>query len=174
MSDIKTWIERCDEHPDHQSGMISDGMIRARMCEEIEDLRAENERLRNEDTKTRHALKGWVFVCPDGGDEPTHERVAAVVAEVDRLRAEIKRLHNDAMRYRWLRKQKALHLVSDGAVWIRENGKNFRASHALSANNTRYGACETLDETIDEAMRGEIASKDADIERLRKALEAKP
>jgi len=26
-------------HPDHQSGMISDGMIRARMCEEIADLR---------------------------------------------------------------------------------------------------------------------------------------
>jgi len=46
MSDIKTWIERCDEHPDHQSGMISEGMIRARMCEEIEDLRAEIERLR--------------------------------------------------------------------------------------------------------------------------------
>lgn len=46
MSDIKTWIERCDEHPDHQSGMISDGMIRARMCEEIADLRAEIERLR--------------------------------------------------------------------------------------------------------------------------------
>ena len=53
---------------------------------EIEKLRAENERLFNEDTKTRHALKGWVFVCPDGGDEPTHERVAAVVAEVERLR----------------------------------------------------------------------------------------
>lgn len=59
---------------------------------EIERLRAENERLFNEDTKTRHALKGWVFVCPDGGDEPTHERVAAVVAEVDRLRADNERL----------------------------------------------------------------------------------
>ena len=47
MSDVKTWIERCDEHPDHQSGMISDGMIRARMCEEIADLRAEIERLRD-------------------------------------------------------------------------------------------------------------------------------
>ena len=56
---------------------------------EIERLREENERLRNEDTKTRHALKGWVFVCPDGGDEPTHERVAAVVAEVERLRAQL-------------------------------------------------------------------------------------
>jgi len=53
---------------------------------EVERLRAESERLFNEDTKTRHALKGWAFVCPDGGDEPTHERVAAVVAEVERLR----------------------------------------------------------------------------------------
>ena len=86
MSYIKTWVERCDEHPDHQSGMVSNGMIQARMQEEIDDLRAEIERLFNEDTKTRHALKGWVFVCPDGGDEPTHERVAAVVAEVERLR----------------------------------------------------------------------------------------
>jgi hypothetical protein len=33
-------------HPDHQSGMISEGMIRARMAEEIADLRAEVERLR--------------------------------------------------------------------------------------------------------------------------------
>jgi len=99
MSYIKTWVERCDEHPDHKSGMVSNGMIQARMQEEIDDLRAENEKLRadnerlfNEDTKTRHALKGWVFVCPDGGDEPTHERVAAVVAEVEKLRSEIERL----------------------------------------------------------------------------------
>lgn len=59
---------------------------------EIEKQRAEIERLCNEDTKTRHALGGWVWVCPDGGDEPTHERVAAVVAEVERLRAKIERL----------------------------------------------------------------------------------
>lgn len=57
---------------------------------EAEKLRAEIERLRDEDTKTRHALKGWVFVCPDGGDEPTHERVSAVVAEIERLQAENK------------------------------------------------------------------------------------
>ena len=63
--------------------------ITRRKREEIEGLRAEIERLRNEDTKTRHALKGWAFVCPDGGDEPTHERVAAVVAEIERLRSEL-------------------------------------------------------------------------------------
>lgn len=58
-------------------------------CEGGDLLRAEIERLYNEDTKTRHALKGWAFVCPDGGDEPTHERVAAVVAEIERLRSEL-------------------------------------------------------------------------------------
>ena len=46
MNDIKTWHERCMEHPDHQTGMVSEGMIRSRMCEEIEELRAEIERLR--------------------------------------------------------------------------------------------------------------------------------
>ena len=83
MSDIKTWIERCDEHPDHQSGMISDGMIRARMCEEIADLRAENERLR---AAARNALNELNCIEEDGGhrcircdseiDEGHHVRLA--------------------------------------------------------------------------------------------------
>lgn len=46
MSSIPTWHERAMRHPDHQSGMVSKGMIRARMAEEIADLRAEIERLR--------------------------------------------------------------------------------------------------------------------------------
>ena len=37
---IKTWKERCQEHPDHQTGMVSHTMIQARMQEEIDDLRA--------------------------------------------------------------------------------------------------------------------------------------
>jgi len=44
MKDILTWHERAEAHPDHQSGMVSEGMIRARMGEEIADLRAEIER----------------------------------------------------------------------------------------------------------------------------------
>ena len=36
---IKTWKERCEEHPDH-SGIVTSGMIRERMMEEIEELRA--------------------------------------------------------------------------------------------------------------------------------------
>jgi len=37
---IKTWEERCVEHPDHQTGMVSYAMIQARMQEEIDELRA--------------------------------------------------------------------------------------------------------------------------------------
>ena len=36
---IKTWKERCEEHPDHD-GIVSHGMIQQRMQEEIDDLRA--------------------------------------------------------------------------------------------------------------------------------------
>lgn len=39
MKHIKTWNERCEEHPDHQMGMISERMIQARMQEEIDELR---------------------------------------------------------------------------------------------------------------------------------------
>lgn len=48
MTSIPTWHERAMAHPDHQSGMVSEAMIRARMCEEIEDLRAEIEKLTRE------------------------------------------------------------------------------------------------------------------------------
>lgn len=36
---IKTWQQRCEEHPDHD-GIVSEGMIQARMQEEIDELRA--------------------------------------------------------------------------------------------------------------------------------------
>lgn len=35
---IKTWQERCEAHPDHD-GIVSEGMIQARMQEEIDELR---------------------------------------------------------------------------------------------------------------------------------------
>ena len=37
--DIKDFNERCEEHPDHQNGMISYRMIEQRLEEEIEELR---------------------------------------------------------------------------------------------------------------------------------------
>lgn len=40
MSKILTWNDRCETHPDHQQGMITNQMLRDRMQEEIDDLRA--------------------------------------------------------------------------------------------------------------------------------------
>lgn len=37
--DIKDFNQRCEDHPDHQSGMISYGMIEQRLQEEIDELR---------------------------------------------------------------------------------------------------------------------------------------
>ena len=37
--DIKDFNQRCEEHPDHQSGMVSYNMIQQRMSEEIDELR---------------------------------------------------------------------------------------------------------------------------------------
>jgi hypothetical protein len=37
--DIKDFYQRCDEHPDHQSGMITEAMIQQRLHEEIDELR---------------------------------------------------------------------------------------------------------------------------------------
>ena len=37
--DIKFFSERCEEHPDHQTGMVSHQMIQDRLSEEIDELR---------------------------------------------------------------------------------------------------------------------------------------
>jgi len=38
MTMIKTWQERCEEHPDHE-GIVTERMIHSRMQEEIDELR---------------------------------------------------------------------------------------------------------------------------------------
>jgi hypothetical protein len=38
--DIKTYAERCNSHPDHQTGIITNQMITDRLLDEIEELRA--------------------------------------------------------------------------------------------------------------------------------------
>jgi hypothetical protein len=38
--DIKTFSERCETHPDHQEGMVTEQMLRDRLYEEIDELRA--------------------------------------------------------------------------------------------------------------------------------------
>lgn len=59
----------------------------------------------------------------------------------------------DALRYRWLKQQRNLRLVSDGGTWTREDGSIFRASHQLSAGNTQFAPMPTLDEAIDAAVK---------------------
>jgi len=39
VSEIKTWNQRCEEHPDHTSIIVTDQMIMDRMQEEIDELR---------------------------------------------------------------------------------------------------------------------------------------
>ena len=37
--DIKDFNTRCEEHPDHQTGMVTNAMIQQRLYEEIDELR---------------------------------------------------------------------------------------------------------------------------------------
>ena len=67
MTTILTWDERCEVHPDHQSGMVTNAMIQMRMQEEIDDLRDEIERLR----EALHKLASddyecWCSLCMAG------------------------------------------------------------------------------------------------------------
>lgn len=58
---------------------------------------------------------------------------------------------DDALRYRWLKNQKRLCLMSDGTKWTDENGVEFISSHIMSSEGIQYSAKETLDQTIDAA-----------------------
>lgn len=60
---------------------------------------------------------------------------------------------DDAKRYDWLRSRKGLYLRSDSGIWTRPDGTKFIASHYLAEGNIQHGPAETLDETIDAAMR---------------------
>ena len=52
-----TFQERCESHPDHKTGMVTNELIQARLREESDDLRAENERLRAEVNALRAAIR---------------------------------------------------------------------------------------------------------------------
>ena len=60
MKHIKTWSERCEEHPDHQERIITERMIQARMQEEIDELR---QALETEQKTAVSPGKGTGFNC---------------------------------------------------------------------------------------------------------------
>ena len=62
MSDILTWQERCEKHPDHQQGMVTHAMITQRMQEEIDDLR---EKLSEALAPLREAAAAVVYIYDD-------------------------------------------------------------------------------------------------------------
>ena len=70
-----TFKEHCESHPEHQTGMVTHEMIQARLREESDDLRADNERLR-EALKT---IQAWDCLNPPRpdllGDLPWLRRV---------------------------------------------------------------------------------------------------
>ena len=90
MSDIPSWRDRCEKHPDHQTGMVSHGMIRARMQEEIDDLRvalSERDALRADAERwrfIRDADEPTVCRYEDGEWMPVHP--LEIVAVVDKAR----------------------------------------------------------------------------------------
>lgn len=63
-------------------------------------------------------------------------------------------IRKDAQRYNWLKSRKGLVLESDGnSVWERPDGTRFVASHYLAEGDRQHAPAETLDETIDAAMK---------------------
>ena len=56
---IKTWQQRCEEHPDHQQGIVTQQMIQDRMQEEIDELRQALAQSKQEPV-------AWMYVNDDG------------------------------------------------------------------------------------------------------------
>ena len=108
-----------------------DARVIADAAEEIARFRAENIHLRRA-----------------GMDRPAELR-----AEIARLRARVEVLERDASRYQWLKNRKWMSLQTSYMKWIRKDSTSFIASHDLAADGTQYAPYETLDETIDAAMK---------------------
>lgn len=65
---IKTWQQRCEEHPDH-NGIVSDEMIQARMQEEIDELRAAIEQIQAQEPRQWQGLTRQEFLAATQGLE---------------------------------------------------------------------------------------------------------
>jgi hypothetical protein len=78
--------------------------------------------------------------------------IADAAEEIEYLRARVEVLEIDAARYQWLRSRRKMRLETSNDTWFRHDQK-FKASHDLAANGTQYARYETLDQTIDAAMK---------------------
>lgn len=84
--DIKDFYQRCEEHEDHQTGMISTGMLACRMQEEIDELREYIEQ------------RTWVGLDPEEQSEmwdraekrQAYQGVPALAALIQEVEAKLK------------------------------------------------------------------------------------
>jgi len=67
--DIKDFAQRCEEHPDHQTGMISHSMIQQRLQDEVAELREYIESLPEAHAEMMEALGWQVIMCGACGYE---------------------------------------------------------------------------------------------------------
>lgn len=88
---IPTWRERCETHPDH-NGIVTRAMIEARMVEEIDDLRAEVERLRGEAAVMRELLRrcNAVLLTIEPESAAEHEAIGELSDAIERALGEAK------------------------------------------------------------------------------------
>ena len=77
---IKTWQQRCEEHPDH-NGIVTNRMIQARMQEEIDELRAALEQAQA-GIETLHAMYKQACQQRDQLMDQQRAQVAAIRGRV--------------------------------------------------------------------------------------------
>ena len=77
---IKTWRQRCEEHPDHD-GIVSDAMIQARMQEEIDELRdaLESREWKGLTDEDRDEILSWVEWKIIGNEYVAPQKIIAYV-----------------------------------------------------------------------------------------------
>jgi flagellar biosynthesis chaperone FliJ len=87
MTMIKTWRERCEEHPDHE-GIVSEQMIRNRMQEEIDELRQAIAEAKDAVAAEREAC---AELAVKGTDEPVQTKTLEILRkERERIAATIR------------------------------------------------------------------------------------
>lgn len=67
--DIKDFSQRCEEHPDHQSGMITNAMIQQRLHEEIDKLRDYIEQAEKQEPVALKVLNGEICYLSKADDQ---------------------------------------------------------------------------------------------------------
>ena len=77
---IKTWRQRCEEHPDHD-GIVSERMIQARMQEEIDELRdaLESREWKGLTDEDRDEILSWVEWKLIGNEYVAPQKIIAYV-----------------------------------------------------------------------------------------------